>query len=1056
MVVHEPGPWFDEVLDGLADQDYPNLRALFLTTDQGSDRDTVSARIRDRMPDAIVRPVDGNPGFAPAANEVLRLVEGDNGFFCVMHDDVALEPDAVRLLVEELYRSNAGIVGPKLTLWSDRGLLQHVGLGVDRFGEVDPLVERGEVDQEQHDAVRDVFALPSACMLLRADLFRALGGFDPTMAFHGEDIDLCWRAHLNGARVVVVPSARARHREALSERRPDLPHRAMQARHRMRSVATLTGARRLPGLSVELVLLTFVEMVVGVFTGRVREAGSSLRALFGLIPRTGQLLARRRRLAPLRRVPDREVHGLQVRGSARLASYLRSREYANLVVDHSGHAERRFTRGGVAPLIAWAAVLAAVLVGSRDIITGGAVHVGQFLPFPDSPRDLFGDYASGWWGHGLGATTAAPTGIALIGLLGAAMLGHMGLAHTVAIVGLLVAGVLGMWRAVAFFPSTRARIAGFLVYAAIPLPYAAVAVGRWDGLAVYAAAPWIVHGLRRFAAIEPSLQARAEDDVADEIAAASLRDRIRPLAVVAVVSAVVAAFVPSMVAVVAVIGVALALATILARGPWQAAAGLAAGGALAAIVAIVLNLPWIATLVGDGGMTAILGPAGAEAPDRGLLDIAVFGLDGRAISVLAAALYLPLLASSLLARGWRLTWAARGASLVVVFGALAVLSDTGKGPIRLPDASILLAPVACGLALCAAATMAAFEQDVRGGHFGWRQPLGILGAVAVAVSLVPGIVAAADGRWSMPKSSLVDGLALRADPPDGDYRVLFVGDPDLMPVAPWTLAGGMAYAVVDDGPITIAESWAGRPVAAEAAIADVLTSIADGATTRGGRLLAPLAIRYVVVPRIDGIVSTAQEPRPLPVGLEDALDDQLDLQRLFSAPSFVLYENAAAIPTRSLLSPVASAASREAGGEALARAALRGGTPLMIGAGDHERAVAPTPAGVVHVAVPFDERWRLTVDGTEAPARTAFGETLAFEVPTAGTAQLEYRTSASRTAAIVAQAVAWIAVLLLAGRHRWVGRLRARGRRTGVVDSSPVLDLDAPGARTPSSVEARS
>ena len=33
VVVHEPGPWFDETLDAFADQDYPNLRFLFLTTE---------------------------------------------------------------------------------------------------------------------------------------------------------------------------------------------------------------------------------------------------------------------------------------------------------------------------------------------------------------------------------------------------------------------------------------------------------------------------------------------------------------------------------------------------------------------------------------------------------------------------------------------------------------------------------------------------------------------------------------------------------------------------------------------------------------------------------------------------------------------------------------------------------------------------------------------------------------------------------------------------------------------------------------------------------------
>ena len=118
-------------------------------------------------------------------------------------------------MVEELYRSNAGAVGPKLVAWDDPRVLESVGMGVDRFGEVDRTIELGEVDQEQHDGVRDVFVLPSACMLVRADLFRELGGFDEAMSFHGEDVELCWRIHHSGARVVVAPSARVRHRAEL-------------------------------------------------------------------------------------------------------------------------------------------------------------------------------------------------------------------------------------------------------------------------------------------------------------------------------------------------------------------------------------------------------------------------------------------------------------------------------------------------------------------------------------------------------------------------------------------------------------------------------------------------------------------------------------------------------------------------------------------------------------------------------------------------------------------------------------------------------------------------
>src|SRR5690606_39908687 len=134
MVVHEPGDWFDETLQAVADQDYPNLRSLFLVTARDDVRfDEVSARIRAVIPSAFIRPAPANLGFGPVANEVLRLVDGDNGFFLLCHDDIAPARNAVRVLVAELFRSNAGIVGPKLVDWDEPRLLQHVGLGLDRF-----------------------------------------------------------------------------------------------------------------------------------------------------------------------------------------------------------------------------------------------------------------------------------------------------------------------------------------------------------------------------------------------------------------------------------------------------------------------------------------------------------------------------------------------------------------------------------------------------------------------------------------------------------------------------------------------------------------------------------------------------------------------------------------------------------------------------------------------------------------------------------------------------------------------------------------------------------
>ena len=171
MVVHDPGDWFEETLASVAAQQYANCALLVIDT--GTRDDTVD-RIAQVVPDAHYRRVDADVGFGRAVNEAQRAVQGA-AFYLICHDDVRLEPNVVQVLVEEAFRSNAGIVGPKLVDWSQADRLLSVGMSADKTGYPAPYVERGELDQAQHDAVRDSFYIPGAVMLVRADLFAALG-----------------------------------------------------------------------------------------------------------------------------------------------------------------------------------------------------------------------------------------------------------------------------------------------------------------------------------------------------------------------------------------------------------------------------------------------------------------------------------------------------------------------------------------------------------------------------------------------------------------------------------------------------------------------------------------------------------------------------------------------------------------------------------------------------------------------------------------------------------------------------------------------------------------
>lgn len=1038
MVVHEPGDWFDETLHSLAAQDYPNLRTLFLVSSiDDDDHDALTARIRSVIPSAFVRALAGNPGFGPSVNDVLRLVDGDNGFFLICHDDVALAPNVVRLLVAELFRSNAGMVGPKLTEWDQPKMLQHVGLGLDRFGEVDPIVDPGEADQEQHDAVRDVFVLPSACVLIRADLFRTLDGFDPSISFHGDDVDLCWRAHLTGARVIVAPDATVRHIERLTERRPDLNHRTLRSRHRMRAVATLTGGSRLLGRSIQMILLTIVELAVGLFTGRFGEALSSARAVGGLIPRTGSIIARRRAIRGQRVVPEREVLGLQDRGSSRLTSYLRGKDTETFV--GADATVRRWREASFGPLLAWLCVIIAIVVGSRHFIRGGVPAVGEFLRFPESPGDLWAQYRGSFDPRGFGVTAALPTGYAILAVTSLLALFQMALFQTMTVVGLYLLGAVGAWRLSTVFPMNRARIAGMVIYVGTPLVPGLLSRGDFSALVWFAALPWLVHLARRAAGVETADPDAEAFDLADGVVEVGFRHRARALAFLTLVLATAAAFVPVVVPLWAAVGLLLSVATLLAGSSWRVALWLTISTAISAVLAIVLNMPWSLDWTWD----QIVGPQHARPTGRSLLEISTLAPTGDRFAVLAVALYVPLLAAVAITRAWRLTWSIRAGALVVGFGALAVFAERGSIDLALPSTSMLSVPIALGLALSGAAMAGGFGSDVLRRGFGWRQPFGLIAGAGIALGLVPSTLAIGNGAWHTPDTTMIRLLEtqLPSEPAVGDYRVLYLGDPDVIPVVSGDYADGIAYGVADAGDFDFTDRFLRPTSLADDAVERALSLIADGSTLRAGRILAPLGIRYVVVPTTDGAVSTVDDPVPVAGGLLAALQNQLDLGSVFGPPTLEIFVNQAWIPVGAQLVGPTAEASRLAGEESLARSDLSEAVPSMVGVdrGVPEGANEVAP-GVLHVAVPFDERITLDVDGVPLVPRPGFGVTTAFDIPQQGEGVLNYEQDSGRAWWRVAQIILWLAVLVVAaGARSPFGR-----RRVAEVHDETLIDLSDP------------
>ncbi len=654
------------------------------------------------------------------------------------------EPDALAELLRvveneyELGREDVAVVGPKLRGWYDRRQLLEVGVSIANSGRRWTGLDRREQDQGQHDHVRAVLSVSTAGMLVRRDVFEALGGFDRRLPLMRDDVDLCWRAHAAGYRVLVAPEAVVRHAEAASrERRTvDCAGRTTASPHKVDKAGAvytlLVNARTavLPWVLLRLVLGTLLR-TLAYLVGKVPgQALDEIRGLLGVLLRPERVLAgRRARGRP--QVDKGELRalfpppGATVRATVeQVAGNLVGRSDPEAAVGagrHGGAQEsgpgdddadflqveqfarlKRIARkpGPVLFLV----LLLSSLIACRALLGGGALAGGALLPAPAGAGELWARYTDAWHAVGAGGTAAAPPYLALVALLSSVLLGSTGLAVTVLLVcSVPLAGLSAYFASRPLVTSRLLRAWAAVVYAFLPAATGALAGGR-IGTAVLA----VVLPLLARAAVAAAGLAHPD----------GVRGSWRATWAYALLLTVATAFTPVVWPVALVLGVgvlALRRGDITAYGPrFLAQLG----------TPLLLLAPWSLTLFPSGFLTEAGLDHGASAASALDLLGASPGGPGTVSGLMLIGIVLAALAA-LLRSERRLAiltaWAAALTGLV-----FAVLSNGSAwaGPATLVQGIALLSAAALG-ADGARARVA--EQS-----FGWRQPVAALIAFASA------------------------------------------------------------------------------------------------------------------------------------------------------------------------------------------------------------------------------------------------------------------------------------------------------------------------------------
>jgi GT2 family glycosyltransferase len=150
---------------------------------------------------------------------------------CLLNDDTeVITPDWLEKLVARVTLDKVAAAGPMM--YRRNETIQHAGVILGLGGVAahafthEPRGSPGYFCRAGLE--QDLSCVTAGCMLLRRDVFQAVGGFDERFAVAFNDVDLCLRIRAAGWRILWTPAVELYHDESVSVGQVDSPERIRQ------------------------------------------------------------------------------------------------------------------------------------------------------------------------------------------------------------------------------------------------------------------------------------------------------------------------------------------------------------------------------------------------------------------------------------------------------------------------------------------------------------------------------------------------------------------------------------------------------------------------------------------------------------------------------------------------------------------------------------------------------------------------------------------------------------------------------------------------------------
>jgi len=159
-----------------------------------------------------------NLGYADGFNSGINyaMKQGAEYLF-ILNNDTRVHREALSELVKNAESDpKIGFVSGKVYHYNRPNVIQTVGKLSDTVTLVGAHVGANEMDEGQHDEIRDYEFIDDVFLLVRREVIEKVGGYDSNFFLYFEEADWCVRVRRAGYRIVYTPHAKIWHKGSMS------------------------------------------------------------------------------------------------------------------------------------------------------------------------------------------------------------------------------------------------------------------------------------------------------------------------------------------------------------------------------------------------------------------------------------------------------------------------------------------------------------------------------------------------------------------------------------------------------------------------------------------------------------------------------------------------------------------------------------------------------------------------------------------------------------------------------------------------------------------------